>query len=124
MNLELLSDTFAVCRLGPNAAVPPWAWGSFAAVTRTPEELSIVCLESNVPDQVRAERGWRCLRFAGSLDFSLTNIIAPLTTALSTARISVFVISTFETDYVLVKEAQLVDAINVLAATGYEIRPV
>src|SRR5262249_36470004 len=69
--LEMLDGAYAVCRLAPGEAVPEWAWaGPFAAVSRTPDETSVVCRQEAVPAGVRAEPGWRCLRVAGPLDFA------------------------------------------------------
>ena len=67
LTLELLTNTFAVCRLDFNAPIPDWAQGDFVSITRTPDELSIVCRQEDVPDDVQAERGWRCLRVVGKL---------------------------------------------------------
>lgn len=105
--VELLLDTFAICRLAPETAIPDWAQGEFVSITRTQEELSIVCRQENVPDDVRAERERRCLRIVGKLDFSLVGVIATLTKALSDANISVFALSTYDTDYFLVRQLDL-----------------
>ena len=102
--IELLPDTLAICRLAHGAAIPDWAQGEFISITRTQEELSIVCHQENVPDYVRAERGWCCLRIVGKLDFSLVGVIAQLTKLLADANISVFVASTYDTDYFLVRQ--------------------
>lgn len=120
MQLTLLAGRFAVCRLAAEAAVPPWAWhGDLAAVTRTPEELSIVCEETTVPAEVQAERGWAALRVAGSLDFSLTGILARLTQPLAEAGVSVFALSTYDTDYLLVRAADLPQAVAAWKAAGH-----
>jgi len=117
--LEALPDTFAVCRLDASAEIPDWASGEVASITRTPDELSIVCRQENVPEDITCESGWRCLRVAGPLEFSMVGVIASLTGTLAASNISVFVISTFDTDLVLVKQVDLDAAIESLASAGH-----
>ena len=106
--LSLLPDTLAICRLAPDAEVPAWAWtGEPASVTRTRDELSVVCRMDAVPKDVRAEAGWRCLKVDGPLDFALTGILAALSAPLAAAGISLFAVSTYDTDYLLVKAENL-----------------
>lgn len=119
--LEALPGTFAVCRLDPSEGVPQWAAGTMSSITRTSEELSIVCSQEDVPGDVTSESGWRCLRVVGPLEFSMVGVIASLTGILATANISVFVISTFDTDLVLVKQADLEAAIESLTAAGHVV---
>lgn len=131
MKLELMSREFCVCRLDADAVVPQWALqGDFFSVTRTPKsdldpgqpgELSIVCSQANAPAEVRAERGWRCLRVQGTLDFGLTGILASLASPLAEAGISVFAVSTFDTDYLLVKSDTLERTLQVLSKAGHKI---
>ena len=122
MKLEILEDRFAICRLSANAPLPEWAaGGSFVSVTRTSEELSIVCKESGVPADVNSERGWRCLRVAGTLDFELVGVLKSLLDPLAEAEISVFAISTFDTDYLLVRESKLEAAIKSFQSRGYDV---
>ena len=121
VNLTLLPDTFAVCRLSVDTAIPTWAAGSFVSITRTVDELSIVCTESSVPADVQAERSWRMLRVNGTLDFALIGILAALTVPLANAGISVFAISTFDTDYLLVKQDKLDQAITALITAGHQV---
>ena len=120
LTLSLLSDTFAICRLEPDADIPSWALaGDFYSITRTVEELSLVCLQEVVPEGTRAEKGYRCLKVGGPLDFSLTGIMSSLTIPLAQAGISVLAISTFDTDYLLVKEAQVDRAVQKLSLAGH-----
>jgi len=120
--LEILPGRFAICRLPPGRPPPVWAnRGGFASVTRTPDELSIVCLEKNLPARQRAQRGWRLLRVKGPLEFSLTGILASLTAPLAQAGISIFSISTYDTDYLLVKAITLSAAAAVLRKAGHRI---
>lgn len=127
LTLNVLPDAFAVCRLAPITpgaplTLPEWARleaGPFVSVTCTADECSIVCAESAVPETIIAERGWRCLRVHGPLDFSLTGILAGLAGALAAAGISIFAISTYDTDYLLVRRERLEDAIRALQAEGH-----
>jgi hypothetical protein len=121
--LLLLKGRFAVCRLERDAAVPPWASaGVFSSITRTPEELSIVCAEEVVPEGLKCERGWRCLRVAGTLDFSVVGVLAALVVPAAEAGVSIFAVSTFDTDYLLVKEKDLSAALEALRAAGHVLR--
>jgi hypothetical protein len=121
LKLELLHDTFAICRLASTAAVPEWATGEFVSITRTPAELSIVCSQDAVPKNAKCEFDWRCLQVIGPLDFSLVGVIASLTDTLAAANISLFVISTFDTDYLLVKRADVRAAVESLNAVGHAV---
>ncbi|MCI0455528.1 MAG: ACT domain-containing protein [Gemmataceae bacterium] len=91
LTLQLLRDTFAVCRLAGDAPAPAWAMaGAFFSITRTPDELSIVSSEGAIPEGVQCERGWRCLRVAGVIDFSVVGVLAALSVPLAEAGLSVF----------------------------------
>ena len=120
-DLELLSGNYVICRIEPNKSIPEWAHGEFVSLTRTGDELSIVCPDRNVPDDVQRESGWRCLRVAGKLDFSLVGVIATITAILADADISTFVVSTFDTDYLLVRELDLDGATAALVQAGYSV---
>ena len=120
MELTLLPDHLAICRLDPDTPVTSWAQeGVFNSITRTVHELSVVCAEHLVPSDVQCERGWRCLAVKGPLDFALTGILAGLAAPLAEAGISIFAISTFDTDYLLVKQPYLQQAVEVLVRSGY-----
>lgn len=122
LTLSLLPDTFAVCRLEHDAEIPQWArTGEFFSITRTGDELSVVCRDADVPDGIRCERGWRALKVHGPLDFALIGILAALAQPLTNAGISLFAISTCDTDYALVKEKNLENAIAVLKKEGHQI---
>lgn len=115
--LKLLAGAYSVCRLDAGAAVPQSilaAKGEFLSITRTADELSIVCEEFLAPASVKIERGWRAFKVLGPLDFSLTGVIATLTAPLAEAKISVFTVATFDTDYLLVKETDLEGAVTAL----------
>jgi hypothetical protein len=122
LTLSLLPERLAICRLGPVGGVPDWADGSrFLSMTRTRDELSIVCTEADVPEEVRSDRGWRCLKVAGPLDLALTGVLASLANPLADAQINIFAISTFDTDYLLVKEENLARSIDILTRSGHQV---
>jgi uncharacterized protein len=121
LTLALLPGPLAVCRLPAEASPPGWAAGAVTSVTRTPDELSVVCAEEAVPPDVRAERSFRCLAVAGPLDFALTGILATLTVPLAAAGISVFVLSTFDTDLLLIREPLLTEAVAALRGAGHRV---
>lgn len=122
LRLTVLDDTFAVCRLAADAVVPDWAWmGEVACVTRTRDELSIVCRDALVPGEVLREPGWRCLRVRGPLPFSLTGVFARIAQPLADAGISLFAVMTYDTDYVMVKHEVLAAAVDALIAAGHTV---
>lgn len=122
LDLALLPGTFAVVRLAAGAGVPAWALeGAVTSITRTPDELSIVCDAAAVPGDARAERGWRAIRVAGTIDFALTGILASVLAPLAAAQVSIFAVSTFDTDYVLVREAALERALAALGGAGHRV---
>jgi hypothetical protein len=115
-----MDDRFAVCRLDRGTSVPPWATlEGLWSITRTSEELSVVCPEVSVPDGITAERGWRAFRVAGVLDFALVGVLASLAVPLAGAGVGLFVISTYDTDYLLIREPDLDRAVEVLVAAGH-----
>ncbi len=121
LSLRVLPDLLAVCRLEPAEPVPLWATGDFLSITRTTRELSIVCPEANCPGDISREGGWRALGVEGQLDFGLVGILAGLSGALAEEGISVFVISTYDTDHILVREAALGRAVETLRQRGYRV---
>jgi len=122
LTLTLLGDNYSVCRLGPEAEIPPWALaGDFFSLTRTKDELSLVCSQELVPPGVQCEKGWRCIMVKGPLDFSLTGILASLAASLAEAGISIFAISTFDTDYLLVKAENLERAVLKFKEAGHDV---
>ncbi len=121
MKLALLPVSLAVCRLAPDAEIPKWALQqrSLLSITYTDDELSIVCSASVVPEDVCSETYWRAIKVQGPLDFSLTGILACLATPLAAASISLFAISTFDTDYILIKEQHIEHARSILEQNGH-----
>jgi hypothetical protein len=121
--LVVLQRRFAVCRFGPAALVPGWVHGgAFWSVSRTPDELSIVCQQALIPSGVEAERGFSCLKVVSPVEFSTVGVLASLTTALAAGGISLLAISTFDTDYVLVRQTDLPDAIDALRESGHVVQ--
>lgn len=124
MNLSLvrITGTFAVCKLSPDEPIPFWVMqGEWWTVSKTLEELSVVCLQEQVPVGVKVEKDWSLLKVAGPLDFALTGILAALAKPLADAGISIFAISTFDTDYLLVKTDTFDAAARTLTAAGFSI---
>jgi len=122
MVLSVIRDTFAVCRIDAFKDIPDSVLGSsFFSVTRTADELSIICPEKNIPQESMAETSWRCLKIHGPLDFTTTGIISSLTTTLAQENISVFVFSTYDTDYIMIKDHDLNRAIDTLTKGGHQV---
>ncbi len=127
LKLKVLDGLFCIFRLEPFQVIPKWATaGTFFSITRAEEELSIVCSQNAVPEDIESqmvcENGWKCLKVEGPLDFSLTGILARLSSALADAGVSIFAISTYDTDHILVKEVNLKNAINALVSHGCMIQ--
>ena len=122
--LEVLPDTLAICRLPPDAPLPAWAAGPspFITISRTAEELSITARQADVPDGVRCERDYRALRVRGTLPPDLVGILLSIAQPLAAAGLSIFAISTYDTDYVLVKARDLPAALEALRAAGHDVR--
>jgi hypothetical protein len=122
VKLFVLDELYAVVRCDPDAPVPDWANdGHFWSVTRSDSELSVVCREDDVPADASAERGWCALELAGPLDFSLTGVVSALVVPLADAEVPIFVLSTFETDYLLVREHDLHRSVEALTRAGHEV---
>ncbi len=122
LELMLLPYRLAITGLDNDAPIPAWATESaFFSITRTRRELSVVCEERSAPDGARCERGWRCLMVKGVLDFSLTGVLSSLARPLADAGVSLFALSTFETDYLLVRDADLAVAVSALVGAGHGV---
>ena len=120
MTLELLPQKFTVCQI----QCPEQADFSapFTFLSKTDEEISLVCESEKAPhDTIHREDGWRAFRIAGTLDFSLIGILAKIAALLAAEKISIFALSTYNTDYVLVKEEKLEQALGALGKAGYII---
>lgn len=120
LKLSVLEDLFTIYRFPANHQIPEQVHESdFFSISKTDDELSIVCKSSILMDSEEADTGWSCIKVWGPLDFSLTGILADISAVLAKAEVSIFAISTFDTDYILVKSEQLLFTKNALLASGY-----
>jgi hypothetical protein len=123
LELSVLPGHLAVSRLAPDMPIPSWATqGSFFSVTRTSQELSIIAAQSLTPADVQSQRGWRAFKVHGPFAFSETGVLSALAAPLAEAKIAVFVVSTFDTDYLLVASSDLEAAILALEGAGLKIQ--
>jgi len=121
-SLTVLPDVYAVCRLDAAAKIPAWALtGSFSSVTRTRDELSIVCSQEVVPEGVEAVKGWRSLKVEGKLPFNLVGVLSSLTSTLAQVDISIFAVSTYDTDYLFLKATDMEKGVAALRNAGHEV---
>lgn len=122
LKIKLLQGTYAVCQIEDTENfLSYFDEKDFFSVTKTEDEISVVMLQDKISSDVKAEKDWRILKVEGTLDFSLIGILAKISDILAKNQISIFVISTFNTDYILVKEEKVEKAILVLSEDGYEI---
>lgn len=123
LELEVLPETLAICRLPPGAPIPGWAVEAeqFVTISRTRGELSITVVESALPGGLRCERGYRAFRVRGTIAFEVVGVLSAIVGPLAAAGLSIFAISTFDTDYVLVKAAQLEGAAAALTRAGHRV---
>ena len=121
LTLTVSPQKYAVCRLDPNGPIPYWALlgDDFISLTRTKAELSVACLQENVPEEIKASRGWRCAKVEGAFDLSQSGVHVSLAIPLAQAGISILSIATYETDHLLIREEDLAGAIEVLEAAGH-----
>jgi hypothetical protein len=126
LDLDLLPEEYAVCRLPAGSALPaPLSSGpadkSVISVTWAPDELSIICPSDRVPDDAVAETPWRCFRVVGPLDLALTGVLASLIGPLAEARVNIVTFSTYDTDYLLVPTVRLTEAVDTLTRAGHRV---
>jgi uncharacterized protein len=125
LTLEVLAGHYAIHRLPPNSSIPDWALTvpGFSSITRTTDELSIVCETQTLElENVKQDSGWACLKLIGPFAFDLTGILTSVLNPLRDAEIGIFAISTFDTDYVLVKLEHLERAVTTLENAGHTIQ--
>jgi len=123
--LSLLAETFTICHLAPDAAVPEWATqGQFFSITRTGEELSVIAASDLVPERLRTEVSWRVMKVHGPFDFSEVGVLAALAQPLAAAGVSIFAVSTLDTDYLLVQCRQLREAVTGLRNAAHTVHEV
>jgi uncharacterized protein len=120
MKLQQLPQSFSILKLDPGVAIPAWALqGGFFSVNRTKDELSMVCETKHVPPEIELRSdNWTCLKVEGLLDFAQTGILSSIAGPLAKAKISIFAVSTFNTDYILVKAENLARAKEALRKSG------
>ena len=121
LKFRQLPGLYAIVRLAPDALEPEWAHGRFYSITRTADELSIVCAIENVPKEIDAGPRWTCLKLEGPFPFSQTGVLLSFIEPLSSNGIPIFAISTYDTDYVLVQEQSLSAANRNLENAGHEL---
>lgn len=122
MKLTILKLTASVCRLNSDSKIPTWATqSSFFSISRTDEELSLVCDQTNIPNEIKAEKNWKIFKVEGPLDFGLTGILSSIANPLAKVQVSIFSISTFDTDYIMVKATDLEKARVALQDAGFEV---
>ncbi|MCB0718118.1 MAG: ACT domain-containing protein [Bacteroidetes bacterium] len=119
LKLDIVDGEYAIVRLAPDAPMPAWASGHVVSVTWTPDQCSVICDASAVPDAEQSEKGWRCFKVHGDLGFSAVGTVDAIAQPLRAARISIFVVSTFDTDYIFVHSKQFDEACRVLKAAGH-----
>jgi len=124
LKFRFLPGKFGVCRLPADAPIPAWSQtGPLSSITRTNEELSVVCPEESVPPQQAFEGGWTCLKLEGPFSFSEVGILAAFIDPLRDEGVPIFAISTYDTDYVLIKEGHRRTALDALRKAGHELIP-
>jgi hypothetical protein len=122
LKLSLLNETYGICAFESDAPIPDWAVAaSLCSITRTEKELTVVCSQKIIPAGVKHESGWRCFRVDGSFDLNQMGVISSLASPLAKAGVSIFVVSSYDTDYILVKEQNVEQAVAVLSGDGHSI---
>ena len=122
LQLSLLKDKYGICTLPNTAPIPDWALTqSLASITRTEKELTIVCRREIIPSQYQSDLTWCCFKIDGSFDLNQIGVISSISSPLADAGISIYVISTYDTDYFLIQEHNLERTISVLSDIGHNI---
>lgn len=122
IRIVILEEIYSICRLEKNDTIPDDITKSnFYSITSSPKEIFLVCEQKFIRDGMKVEKDWKVLKIDSILDFSLIGIISKISTILADAKISIFVVSTYDTDYVLIKKSNLEITVRVLEENGYEI---
>jgi hypothetical protein len=121
LKLKILDGLYAVCQVGENFKDFDLENKDFFSITKTEDEVSVVMLQDKIKSEIKAEKDWKILKIEGILDFSLIGILSKISSILAKNQISVFVISTFNTDYILIKEEKIEEAISILTQEEYEV---
>ncbi len=123
LTISVLPEHLAICRLDADADVPSWAQkGSFVSLTRTRDELTVICPEESVVPEAKASTGWRAFKLEGPFDLDLVGLLVSVVAPLAQAGVSVLPIGTYDTDYVLVRQTQLEASIRALRFIGCEVQ--
>jgi len=123
LNIDVLPDAVRICRLPANADLPGWATAvPFCSVTRSGDELSVICEAARVPPGVTASGEWRVLKLVGPFDFAGVGVLLRVAAPLAAAGVSILSVGTYDTDYVLVRMPQMEAALHALRAAGHEVR--
>jgi hypothetical protein len=123
LTLDLLEGNFVICRLSPSSTLPSWAFaGPFISITKTDDELSIITIDDNrLPKDIKYERNWKCFKFKGPFPFDMTGVLASILQPLAKAEIGILAVSTFDTDYVMIKDKYLEIAVDILKQNGHTV---
>ncbi len=121
LKLKILDGLYAVCQVGENFKDFDLENKDFFSITKTEDEVSVVMLQDKIKSEIKAEKDWKILKIEGILDFSLIGILSKISSILAKNQISIFVISTFNTDYILIKEEKIEEAISILTQEEYEV---
>jgi len=122
ITLKALTDAYGVARLEPSDPIPAWAdGGGFVSISRSDDELSIVCRQDRIPSDARMDGGWSCLKLQGPFAFDETGIVLSVIAPLSTNGIGIFVVSTFDGDHLLVKATDFEKTCALLVEAGHRL---
>ena len=122
LNISLLPDNYSIYRFKSESEVPGWVYSSdFYSITKTKDEISVVASQDDVAAGIISNPDWRVLKIAGPLEFSLIGIIADVSTTLKDKKIPIFIISTYDTDYILIKQKDLSSGMKALKEKGHKI---
>lgn len=122
LKFRQLAGLYAVVRLASDESIPDWATkGDFTSITRSADELSIVCPADNLPPELHSPERWNCLKLEGPFPFALTGVLLAFIEPLSTKGVPIFAISTYDTDYVLIPEDRMGGVIDLLRQAGHEL---
>ena len=122
LKLTSLEGDYAICQIDTQASIPQWAsMGDLYSITRTQDELSIICLHEQIPEHISCQAGWRVLKIEGPFSFDEIGVLASLTAPLAAAQISLLTISTFDTDYIFIQAENYDQALRVLQSAGHQV---
>ena len=122
LKLSLLKDKYGICTLSSTDQIPEWALkASLVSITRTKKELTIVCRQDVIPSQCQCDLNWRCFKVDGSFDLNQIGVISSISLPLAEAEISIYVISTYDTDYFLVQSEKVEQTVSILSGCGHSI---